>query len=107
MDDASLAAACDPALNPIEVLVVKSLTRHNILVYCMSDFASTVLPNLQNSSFGSICPKVSGLIGQRRVDQGTHRQRDAPSNRRIGQGREFRDFSFGDTPVGDELTLLP
>ncbi len=107
MDDASLAAACVPVLNRIEVLVVESLTRHNIiLVLGTSGFASKVLHNLQYSSFGLISPKVSGHIGQRRGDQVTHCPRDASSKGRLVQGTVYiRDFSFGDRSVGDELTV--
>ncbi len=51
--------------------------------------------------------------GQGRIVQETHRPRDASSKGRIVQGihrpgaASSKDFSFKDTPVGDEITLHP
>jgi hypothetical protein len=44
---------------------------------------------------------------ERRVDQGTHRPKDVAHLPRgaLIKGRNIRDFSFGDTPIGNEITI--
>jgi hypothetical protein len=75
----------------------------------MPGFAYTVLPNLSHNKVSlslrvrthpsrTLCPRDTSSKG--RIVQETYHPRDA-----LSKERNIRDFSFGDTPVGDEITL--